>query len=431
MPGAAHLEMARAAVEAAVNRMYKDGYSITLRNISWLRPVVMSEQPLRIHIGLSVQEGGEIEYEIFSESENDDTEAIVYSKGNAVIGSVKEGNTLDLKTLLEEFNQNVIPADKCYEEFRRMGIDYGLGFQSIEKIYAGTNKVLAKLALTPSLSNTINQFVLHPSLLDAALQSQIGLIMDPESLNSPAKLSPMKPLLLFAMQELEIFGRPTSTMWALVQDSSDSEGENKRGVYSNVHKVIVDLFDEQGMICTRMKFASFCTLENGVQLGNLEKPSIHEKPVELDPESPNEMITVYQESFALNVHNIRDRICANLKTEKITNISESENSVDYSELLDAVINTLVEIVSNLADVRIEDISIDDKLSEYGFDLVKLSELTTHLYQKYQIDINPNSLLEFTSLRSITEYMVQEYKNVFLKRGRETAQYGEKLVSRFE
>ena len=68
----------------------------------------------------------------------------------------------------------LLGADQCYQAFRTMGLDYGPGFQGIEAIYLGGDRVLAKLCLPASVAGSCDPYVLHPSLMDAALQASIG-----------------------------------------------------------------------------------------------------------------------------------------------------------------------------------------------------------------------------------------------------------------
>ena len=59
--------------------------------------------------------------------------------------------------------------------------------------------ILAKLILPSTVSNTGDQFVLHPSLMDAALQASLGLIINTGE--------PVSPPLPFALEELLASGK--------------------------------------------------------------------------------------------------------------------------------------------------------------------------------------------------------------------------------
>ncbi|MCY7797672.1 polyketide synthase dehydratase domain-containing protein, partial [Bacillus spizizenii] len=56
-----------------------------------------------------------------------------------------------------------------------MGIHYGDSHRAIDSIYTGENGVLAKLTMPPVISDTVDHYVLHPSMIDSAFQASIGL----------------------------------------------------------------------------------------------------------------------------------------------------------------------------------------------------------------------------------------------------------------
>ncbi|MCP5007191.1 MAG: hypothetical protein GY941_25100, partial [Planctomycetes bacterium] len=130
--------------------------------------------------------------------------------------------------------------------FKEMGIEYGEGHRGIRKIYQGNNQVLAKLSLPSSVHDTLDEYVLHPSLLDSALQSSIGLMLHNSALSDDNKV-PLKPSLPYALESLGILGLCTSEMYAWVRYTGDSTPSGK------VQKLDIDLCDEQGNVCVKMR----------------------------------------------------------------------------------------------------------------------------------------------------------------------------------
>ncbi|WP_407672364.1 SDR family NAD(P)-dependent oxidoreductase, partial [Paenibacillus sinensis] len=236
LPGVAYLEMARAAVSEATRE--KDGTVIRLNNVVWSQPIVVGEQPLRVHIGLYPEDDGEIAYEIYREDEADPGESVVYSQGRATLSPAAGKPVLNLKALQEECHQGRLTSEAVYEAFRAMGIEYGLGHQGIEQVYRGEEQVLAELSLPMSVRDTEEQYVLHPGIMDAALQASLGLRMDSED---------RRAALPFALQEIEIIGPCMPRMWAWIRNSSNSQAGDQ------VRKLDFDLCDEQGNVCIRMK----------------------------------------------------------------------------------------------------------------------------------------------------------------------------------
>ncbi|AHM66821.1 polyketide synthase [Paenibacillus polymyxa SQR-21] len=259
LPGVAYLEMARAAVEEVATPSEVNGICVRLKDVLWLRPVVAGERPIAINIGLYPQDGGEIAYEIYSKSESVDTELVVHSEGSVAIAPLAEIPAIDIEALLEQCNLGTYSSQQCYEAFAAMQVSYGPGHQGIEKIYTGVDQVLAKLSLPTSVYQTMGQFVMHPSLMDSALQASIGLMMDTYgAAMSDGKASiKSKPALPFAVEELEVFSGCTSEMWAWVRNR---EGSRQDGP---VQKLDIDLCDMQGNVCVSMKGLSSRIAEGG------------------------------------------------------------------------------------------------------------------------------------------------------------------------
>jgi len=275
LPGVASLEMARAAVTQAISGLGENQVRIKLQNVIWARPIVIGDYPVRIHIGLypennasnqagALWEGeGSIGYEIYSlplsdappgESgnfEKDDLEPVVYSRGSAIIGPITEAPVIDLNQILARCDQGIVSAPEIYEAFKAMGINYGLGFQGIETVYVGSGQILAKLFLPSVLSNSKDPFVLHPSMMDSALQASLSFIIAAGDGKRSGSKPLLKPALPFALEELEVLGQCTSTMWTLIRYSTAPDGRTNES--GKLQKLDIDLCDEQGIISVRMK----------------------------------------------------------------------------------------------------------------------------------------------------------------------------------
>lgn len=233
LPGAVYLEMARAAlVQASGAAAGQSG--VRLKNIGWSRPLKADGQPLQVHIGLYPEDSGEIAYEIYSEPQ--DAEPLVHSQGQALL-IASDTAQLDISALQAQCTQRQVSGADCYATFRKLGLEYGAAHQAISVLHIGAEQVLAKLELPASVTNTQSQFVLHPSLMDAALQASMGFALEQD-----------QPLALpFALQELEVFRACSASMWAVVRRSAGSQAQDK------VQKFDIDVCDAQGLLCVCLK----------------------------------------------------------------------------------------------------------------------------------------------------------------------------------
>ena len=98
---------------------------------------------------------------------------------------------------------------------------------------------MAKISLPVSVSDTKDQYVVHPSIMEAALQAALGLVSDAPNINNAV---PGKPLVPMVLQELNIFDNCTSLMWASIRcDEGMTNGEYTR-------KLNIDLCDDTGKV---------------------------------------------------------------------------------------------------------------------------------------------------------------------------------------
>ncbi|MCP4690417.1 MAG: type I polyketide synthase, partial [Desulfobacterales bacterium] len=217
LPGVAYLEMARAAVSraavdlAAGERGDASG-AILLKNVVWMRPVTVDDNSTRVHIGLFPGEDDEIGFEIYSRSTTDDAEPLVHGQGSAAPSAVREAPVLDIEAIQAECEQKIVTSDACYQAFAGIGVEYGPAHRAIETIYVGEGVALARLVLPDSVADTMDRFVLHPALMDSALQA-ISVLVNGTGAPEPA--------LPFALEGLEVFGPCTPTMWAHVRCCDD------------------------------------------------------------------------------------------------------------------------------------------------------------------------------------------------------------------
>ena len=266
LPGVVYLEMARAAVEETAGSTATGQSWIQLKNFVWVRPIAVNNHAQEVHIGLFPEENGQIQYEIYSKPEKDFDPAtmisqlqlrddmvsnIVHSQGVAIFNSSDKVPPLDLPALQEVCNQSRLSSEQCSAIFKTKGIDYGPSHQGIEKVYVGSSQALAKLSLPSHVLAMQDEFVLHPEIMDSALQASIGLFLAGDDNCSNSSF----PSMPFGLQSLEIFERCPCNLWMLIRSSegpSIGHGIGSTG-RDKVQKLDMDLCNDQGSICVRIR----------------------------------------------------------------------------------------------------------------------------------------------------------------------------------
>ena len=242
LPGAAYLEMARAAVEKAGGVEKEGKTGIRIRNVVWSRPVEAGIEPVKVNIGLIPKEGGVIAYEVYSEGVEGET--VVHSQGIAEIVEVQEESKIDIKGKQERKWERVLSPEECYDAFKTKGIEYGPGHRGIEALYVGEGEALARLKMPDVVLGNAVEYKLHPSMLDSAFQSVAGLMSGAGG-----------GILPFALDEMEILRSCESRMWAVLRRREERK----------VSKFDIEMCDEGGAVCVRVKGLTFRMMEAGAK----------------------------------------------------------------------------------------------------------------------------------------------------------------------
>ncbi|WP_070198818.1 SDR family NAD(P)-dependent oxidoreductase [Streptomyces oceani] len=244
LPGVACLEMARAAAELAEPE--RDAWGITLRNVAWARPVVADGPSVALTTTLTPGDRDEIDFAITG------TDAVVHSQGR-VIRKPGAPAVLDVERIRAACGRAELDAARLYPLYERIGFEYGPAHRGVECLHIGRDELLVRLSQPDSVRDTLDAFVLHPSLLDSMLQGSLG-IGAASVPDSALDVSGMKPSLPFALDELQVLGPCTERMWAWIRYSPDTVKD------STVFKLDIDLCDERGSVRARVKGISYRVL---------------------------------------------------------------------------------------------------------------------------------------------------------------------------
>ncbi|SDD51918.1 polyketide synthase PksM/polyketide synthase PksN [Paenibacillus sp. CF095] len=253
LPGAAYMEMTRAALRQSA--LWGVDHDIRIKNIIWSTPFAVNGPSQELHIGIYPEEDREIGFEIYSEVADGDEETVIHCQGRAVFMSkTNHGHkqVVDIRRMQADCSDRFIGSDECYERFSSFGVDYGSGHKGIECLYIGEGQVLAKLTIPESVTVGADDYILHPSLIDSAIQATIGLSIDNQAREGVSEPTTKVP---FALEELDIIGRCSERMWAIVRTSDSVNTEQ------HMQKLDIDLCDENGVIQVRMRKFAFRALE--------------------------------------------------------------------------------------------------------------------------------------------------------------------------
>lgn len=236
LPAVAYLEMVRAAMEQASPK-HAEGRILELQHTAWLQPIAVSApKEVVIALYLSESDPSEIDFEIEGDAE------AIHCQGQARWIDAQSMSSIDIQQLKAEMTSGQLDVDEFYSRFTRTGITYGPAHRAVTGLYLGEGQLLAQLTLPRVVESTSQSYVLHPSLMDCALQGCMALIGDSEG----------RPLLPFELDTLRVVAPCTTDMFAWVRRADQ-------------FKFDVDLCDRFGNVCVQMSGFTSRPLEGNTE----------------------------------------------------------------------------------------------------------------------------------------------------------------------
>ncbi|WP_166654401.1 type I polyketide synthase, partial [Tahibacter aquaticus] len=239
LPGVAYLEMARAAVAQAAFG-HDDAEHLELRDVVWLRPLAVRERR-EVSIALLVQDADRpeetLEFRIYSETAAGQS---VHCQGSSVLKPAAAAARLDVESLERQMSQSRMEAPQLYQALAAMGLAYGPAHQSLTAIELGERQLLARLSLPATIANSDRHYVLHPSLMDGAIQASVGLMLHGGHL-------PNRPPVPFAMDSARVLAACSRDMIAWVRYAPGPATD------AQTWKLDIDLCDAQATVCVQIR----------------------------------------------------------------------------------------------------------------------------------------------------------------------------------
>lgn len=212
LPGVVMLEMARAAGELARKRPV-----LRITDTKWISPVVFAVEGEN-EVNISVYPvDDDVEFEVWSVRYDGSRE--VYAAGRLLFSAdIANEKSFDLNAVLARCPDS-IAGEECYRQFGEHGFSYGPSFRSIQELYFNRTEAIAKLQLPTGLEREFRRFSYHPSLLDGALQSVLGLMRKPKDQSGTVYVP-------FSLGKIEQYQPLTPGVYAHVRRIDDSESED-------------------------------------------------------------------------------------------------------------------------------------------------------------------------------------------------------------
>jgi NADPH:quinone reductase-like Zn-dependent oxidoreductase/SAM-dependent methyltransferase len=218
LPAAAHVELALAAA-----RQLFGPDALVLEELKLERPLLLSHEALQ-PVQLLVDRLQRF-FSVNSRPAGSPPDAspwVRYSTGRLGRKTAAAAPPLPVEQVRERC-PNTLDRPTCYQEFIRVGLEYGPAFQGIEQLWRGDRETLGKIVVSEFVAASLADYLFHPAVLDACFQTLLGALPAGEgTLYLPARVDRIcvrRPL-----QELAAETACPRVFWTHARQRELSEG---------------------------------------------------------------------------------------------------------------------------------------------------------------------------------------------------------------
>jgi len=227
-PGAAYVEMALAAAKETFgeNTVYR------VELLEFQTPLFLTQEdspPLQ----LTLEPTNQNAFTIYSWAKN--TESWVkHATGQLNPAQSIQQPTVELEELRHRCSTERTQSD-CYQQFSQLGLQYGPYFQGIEQLWQGDKEAVSQLRIAEDLET--QNYLLHPTILDACFQVLMGTVSVIEKTYLPVKID-----------HIRFYARPDGPLWSHAQlvEHTATRIKGNLQLLDNTGNVLVDI---QGLHC--------------------------------------------------------------------------------------------------------------------------------------------------------------------------------------
>ena len=256
------LEMARAAVMSAIPTNEQAG-QLELGNLVWDQSLDLSGSVL-VNTAIFNEPDGRYGVEIYlagTSANSSATNDFILCQGSARLTATAVAAPLNINAMIAAMRADTGIDKNYYDYFKTFGFNYGAYYVSVTGIYSGNQQLLASLQVPPAAPLS-SQLVLHPAIIEGALQAASLLIKNEKETAA----------LPISIDSLVVQDSCVREMFAWVRFTNAVKASSDKTV------VDIDLCDQQGNICVALRGLCFQHLD---VVDEAIKPVHHNKPAQV------------------------------------------------------------------------------------------------------------------------------------------------------
>ncbi|MCX5202696.1 SDR family NAD(P)-dependent oxidoreductase [Streptomyces sp. NBC_00237] len=245
LPGVVHLELARTT---AAPTLGADATTpLTLRDVTWARPLTVDDEARPVEVLVRPGDGGGFSFEV-AEPGAPGAPGDVFCTGRIARCDTPRPASVDLAALRAHCTVPITGA-RIEEALTDMGIIHGPALRAITEARAGSSVVLARLDAPGAAELSGAPHGLPPALLDSAIQASMALRLAAGDGDTDRRTA-----VPFALDRLDLFAPCPAAPYAVVTlaNTNTNTNTNTEGGASAVSRLDIDLVDADGAVCVRL-----------------------------------------------------------------------------------------------------------------------------------------------------------------------------------
>ena len=200
-PGAAYIETALAAAYI----IHQQSHTV-LEALTFSQALVLQDDQVAI-IEFTV-DSDKKQFSIAGSQTQARAHWTLHAQGQFLLSDIElQPENIDLESVKKRCTKSLV-VDDLYYQLDQRGLQYGPTFQGIHQLWKGDDIVLAKINAAPTVVVELDQYRLHPAVLDACFQS---LIVISDTAFSDAVFVPV------SIERVEFYQSPSASFYSVGQ----------------------------------------------------------------------------------------------------------------------------------------------------------------------------------------------------------------------
>lgn len=281
----------------------------------------------------------------------------------------------------------VIDMDTVYGYGRKVDIQHYTFMKALGKVYQGRNYALMELSLSDLARKCANNFILHPTFLDASTFSWVASRMGRYAFDTD-----LKPYIPISVERFHAFSTIPEQCYVYTELQEGELAKPQQDVMYND----ITILDVQGRVLAKFERFSIKCIRSNDLIARLVTN------VNSEPKASIEISVPEEKNMPVNT---------NSKEENSIIVSSGTGSSSNDELALIAHDLTLLVAEELQQVS-ESISMDQAFYDIGLDSRQLLSLVNILEKKIGQSLYPTLLFEYSNINDLAKYFVNELPGVY-------------------